>query len=104
MTNIIIFYLCVRPLTSELIFIMVLQAGFEPTRVLPIGFRISKPYIPDFHMFINFSVAVYTSPLYILTLLSVDEIFLPRYMNLSTNFRVLSFYEIYSHFPLMESI
>ena len=43
----------------------------------------------DFHMINNLSLAAHTFPMHILTLLSVDEILLPRYVNWSTNFKVL---------------
>ena len=43
----------------------------------------------DFHMIINRSIAVHTFAKHMLMLFSVDEILLPRYVNLSTNFRGL---------------
>ena len=42
-------------------------------------------------MVINLSVSVCASPMHMLTLLSVEEILLPMYMNWYTNFRGLSF-------------
>ena len=45
----------------------------------------------DFNMIDNLSIAVHTFARCILILLSVDETLLPRYMNLSTNFRGLPF-------------
>ena len=47
--------------------------------------------LSNFHTIKNPSVAVNTFLMRMLTLLSVDEILLPRYMNWSTNFRVLPF-------------
>ena len=41
----------------------------------------------DFHMVVNLSIEVRTLPMCMLTLVSVDEILLPRYMNWSINFR-----------------
>ena len=41
----------------------------------------------DFHMLDNSSIAVHTFAIRMLTSLSVDETLLPRYVNLSTNFR-----------------
>ena len=46
----------------------------------------------NLHIIDNLSIAVYALPMYILTLLSVDGILLPRYVNWSTNFRGLPFY------------
>ena len=43
----------------------------------------------DFHMINNLSIAIHAFPMYILTLLSVDEILLPRYVNWSINFKDL---------------
>ena len=40
----------------------------------------------DFHTVINLSVTVQVLPMHMLTLLSVDEILLPRYVNQSINF------------------
>ena len=45
----------------------------------------------DFHVVDNQSIAVHALPMSVLILLSVDEILLPRYMNLSTSFRGLPF-------------
>ena len=42
----------------------------------------------DFHMTDNLSIDVHSFSWHILTSLSVDEILLPRYVNMSTNFRV----------------
>ena len=47
----------------------------------------------DFYVVDNLSIVVYALPMLILTLLSVDEILLPMYMNWSTNFRGLPFNE-----------
>ena len=47
--------------------------------------------ITDFHMIDSLSIGVSTFVRRMLTLLSADEILLPRYMNLSTNFRGTSF-------------
>ena len=44
----------------------------------------------DFLMIDNLSIAVHTFTRHMLSLLSVNEILLPRYVNLSTNFRGLS--------------
>ena len=41
----------------------------------------------DFHMIDNLSKAVHAFAMHNLTLISVDEILLPRYVNWSTNFR-----------------
>ena len=38
-------------------------------------------------MIINLSIVVHAFPMHMMTLLSVDEILLPRYVNCSTNFR-----------------
>ena len=46
-----------------------------------------------FHMVFHLSIVIHTYPMRILTSLLVDEIFLPRYMNWSTNFRGLLFNE-----------
>ena len=43
----------------------------------------------DFHMINNLSIVVHTFARHMLTSLSVDEILLPRYVNLSSNFRGL---------------
>ena len=43
----------------------------------------------DFHMIDNQSIVVYIFAQYMLTSLSIDKILLPRYVNLSTNFRGL---------------
>ena len=45
----------------------------------------------DFHMINSLSMVAYAFTRHILTSLSVDEMLLPRYMNLSTNFRGLPF-------------
>ena len=45
---------------------------------------------PDFHMTDNLMRAVYAFVMCILTLFSVDEIILPKYVNLSANFSGLS--------------
>ena len=50
-------------------------------------FILSK--ISNFHMIDNQSITVYTFARYMLTSLSVDEILLLRYVNMSTNFRGL---------------
>ena len=52
------------------------------------------------------SIAVHALPMHMLTLLSVDEILLPRYMNWSTNFRVFPFNEkmVPSWLSLMKSV
>ena len=47
--------------------------------------------LSDFHMVVNLSIAVHALLIHLVTSFSVDEILLPRYMNRSTNFRVLSF-------------
>ena len=47
--------------------------------------------LSDFHTIINLSTVVHALPMHVLTLLSFDEILLPRYMNWSNNFRGLSF-------------
>ena len=47
----------------------------------------------DFHMAVNLSIVVDALPMQMVTLFSVDEILLPRYMNWSTNFRVWPFNE-----------
>ena len=47
--------------------------------------------ISNFHMIDNHSIAIHTFPSCILTSLSVDEILLLKYVNLSTNFRRLPF-------------
>ena len=47
----------------------------------------------DFYMVIKQSVAVCFFPMYMLTLLTADEILLPGYMNWFTNFRGLAFNE-----------
>ena len=44
-------------------------------------------------MVVNLSIVVDALPMYMLTLLSVDEILLPSYINWSTNFRNLPFNE-----------
>ena len=44
----------------------------------------------NFHMIDNLSIAVHTFAVHMLTLLSVDEILLPKYVNRPTNFRSLS--------------
>ena len=43
----------------------------------------------DFHMIDNLSIAVHPLAMHMLPLFSVDEILLPRYVNLSTNFKGL---------------
>ena len=43
----------------------------------------------DFHMVMNLSIAVHTIPMWILALLSVDEILLLMYIKLSYNFKGL---------------
>ena len=48
----------------------------------------------DFNMVDNLSMTVHALPICMLTLLSVDEILLLRYMNRSDNFRGLLFNEI----------
>ena len=53
--------------------------------------------LSDFHMIDNQSIAVHTFTKHILTSLLVDEILLPRYVSLSTNFRDLPLrYKVYS--------
>ena len=47
----------------------------------------------DFYMVVNLSIAVHVLPMHMLTLLLVDEIVLPKYMNKSINFRGLAFNE-----------
>ena len=47
----------------------------------------------DFHNFDNMSIIVHATPMRMLTSLSVDEILLLRYMNLSTIFRDRPFNE-----------
>ena len=47
----------------------------------------------DFLAIVNISVVVHTLPMSMLTLFSIDEILLPRYMNCSTNFRSLPFHK-----------
>ena len=47
----------------------------------------------DFHMAGNFAKVVYAFPVYMFALLSIDEIFQPKYMNQSANFRVIPFDE-----------
>ena len=54
-------------------------------------FRINLWDRPDFHMTNNQSIEVNTFTMPILMSLSIDETLLPRYVNLSTNFRELSF-------------
>ena len=44
-------------------------------------------------MFINLLIAVHALPMFILTSISVDEILLPKIVNLSANFRALPFNE-----------
>ena len=41
----------------------------------------------------NMSIIVHSLPMHVLALLSVDEIFLPKYLSWSTDFRVLPFKE-----------
>ena len=55
----------------------------------------------DFHMVINLSIAVHTLLLSMLTLLSVDEILLPKFMNWSNNF---SFEEFLFFFFIRDQI
>ena len=45
--------------------------------------------LSDFYMVDNLSIAVHVFPMRMLTLLSIDEILLPRYMNGSINLRGL---------------
>ena len=45
----------------------------------------------DFHMVDNLSIAVHVCLMHMLTLVSVDEIWLPRYVKWSTNFKGLPF-------------
>ena len=45
-----------------------------------------------FHMINNLMIAVYAFARYLLTLLSVDEILLPKYVNLFTNLRGQTFW------------
>ena len=47
----------------------------------------------DFHAVNNLLIAVHVLPMHILTSHSVDKMLLLRYMNRSTNFRDLNFYE-----------
>ena len=42
---------------------------------------------------VNISIAIHALPMRIMTLLSVDEILLPKYMNWSSNFKRLPFHE-----------
>ena len=47
----------------------------------------------DFYTDVNQSISIHALPTYMLTLLSVDEILPPRYVNWSTNFSGLPFNE-----------
>ena len=49
----------------------------------------SRLILSDYYMAVNRSIAVHVLSMCMLTSLSVDEIFLPRYINRSTNFRGL---------------
>ena len=48
----------------------------------------------DFYMINSLPIAVYAFPMCILTLLSIDDILLPLYMNWSIHLRCLSWYEL----------
>ena len=58
----------------------------------------------NIHMHLKFSIAIHALPMHMLTLLSVDEILLLKYMNWSTNFRGLPFKKVWfafiTHQPL----
>ena len=55
------------------------------------GWKNSCFILSDFHMDVNWSIAVHALPMHIWTSLSVDEILLPKNVKWSTNFRGLPF-------------
>ena len=50
--------------------------------------------VSDFHIVSNLSIVAHALPMAMLTLLSVDEILLLRYVNWPTHFRGLQFNEV----------
>ena len=65
------------------LFCRMLPSGFVQNRTKYCHFILSES--TDFHMVMNLSTAIHVLPLRKLTSLSVDEILLPRFVNLSTN-------------------
>ena len=62
---------------------------FNSTDTATKNSRFILPERLEFHLVDNLSIAVYAFPMHMLTMLSVDDILLPRYVKWSRNFRGL---------------